>query len=199
MSPEQRQGGMKTGWIGYVTSPTVDADAARLQKAGGTVHRPPADIPNVGRFAPVSDPQGAGFILFHPTPPPGGAPPPATGVGSVQWNELITSDAKAAFAFYSELYGWKKEATVDLGPLGTYQTFSNGGPAVGGMMQRADPTFAPQWSYYFTVQSLSAAISRAQHKGGSVISGPTQTPMGSWIAQCQDAQGAWFALAGLER
>src|SRR5271169_1716809 len=63
ISKEQAKGGMGPGWVGYISSPDVDADTTRLKKAGGTVHRPPEDIANVGRFAPVSDPQGAGFIL----------------------------------------------------------------------------------------------------------------------------------------
>jgi predicted enzyme related to lactoylglutathione lyase len=61
------------GWLGYVGGANVDATAEALDVAGGTVHRPPEDIPGVGRFAVVADPQGAVFALFSAD----AAPPPA--------------------------------------------------------------------------------------------------------------------------
>jgi uncharacterized protein len=198
-SKAQRDAGMRPGWIGYISSPDVDADAKRIQKASATVHRPPEDIPNVGRFAPVSDPQGAAFILFKPNPPPGGAPPEATGVGSVGWAELHTTDWKAAFAFYSESFGWKKAEAVDMGPMGTYQMFSTGADPVGGMMNRMDLKLPPHWLYYFKVEGVDAALKRTKDGGGEVLHGPSEVPGGSWILQCRDPQGAIFALVAPKR
>ena len=50
--------GGKPAWIGYIYAADVDAAVEKLKAAGGTVHRAPAAIPNVGRFASVADPQG---------------------------------------------------------------------------------------------------------------------------------------------
>ena len=61
---EARAMGARPGWMGYVGVDDVDACAARLKAAGGAVHRPPEDIPGVGRFCVVADPDGAAFILF---------------------------------------------------------------------------------------------------------------------------------------
>lgn len=192
--------GMKPGWVGYIGSDDVDADLVRLKKAGGTGHRPAEDIPNVGRFAPVSDPQGAGFLLFKPQPPPGAVPERATGVGSVGWAELSTTDWKAAYAFYSEVFGWKKDQAMDMGPMGTYQLFTTGdGPAVGGMMNRADPSAPPGWLYYFNVAGIDAAAGRVKAKGGAVTHGPVEVPGGQWIIQCRDPHGAAFALVADKR
>src|SRR6185295_15761500 len=58
--------GAKPGWTGYVGVDDVDAYAGRVSKAGGAIHVPPTDIPNVGRFAMVADPQGTVFCLFQP-------------------------------------------------------------------------------------------------------------------------------------
>jgi hypothetical protein len=44
--------------MGCVDVKDVDATAAQAAKAGGTVHRPPMDIPDVGRFAIVADRPG---------------------------------------------------------------------------------------------------------------------------------------------
>src|SRR5437879_5832056 len=98
--------GAKPGWMGYVAVDDVDDYTARFLKAGGMVHRPPADIPGVGRFAIVADPQRAVIVLFKGT----GTSPPASAntPGYVGWRELYADDGAAAFAFYSEMFGWAK-------------------------------------------------------------------------------------------
>jgi predicted enzyme related to lactoylglutathione lyase len=52
-------GAMPPAWGCYVTVDDVDATAARCTELGGTVLMPPTDIPTVGRFAVLRDPQGA--------------------------------------------------------------------------------------------------------------------------------------------
>ena len=61
---EVRAMGIPPCWTGYVGVADVDAMLADLRAAGGTLRRPAEDIPTVGRFAVVADPQGAVFILF---------------------------------------------------------------------------------------------------------------------------------------
>src|SRR5258706_12439168 len=51
-----RTEGAKPCWSGYVATDDVDADAARVEAAGGAIKRGPADIPNVARFAVAVDP-----------------------------------------------------------------------------------------------------------------------------------------------
>ncbi|QSA96576.1 VOC family protein [Methylococcus sp. EFPC2] len=57
-------------WGSYVTVDDVDATAAKVVELGGQVCVPPMDIPGVGRFAIVTDPQGAniGVITYVPCP-----------------------------------------------------------------------------------------------------------------------------------
>ena len=59
--------------MGYISVDNVDAYARKVIAAGRAIFRDPADIPNVGRFAVVGDPHGAGFVPFSPNgePPPG--------------------------------------------------------------------------------------------------------------------------------
>ena len=59
--------GGRPAWMGYIGVDDVDDCAARVTAAGGTVHRPPEDIPGIGRFCVVADPGGASFILFRGT------------------------------------------------------------------------------------------------------------------------------------
>jgi predicted enzyme related to lactoylglutathione lyase len=51
--------GMPPAWGPYVTVDDVDAIAEQVEKLGGKVCIPPRDIPSVGRFTVIADPQGA--------------------------------------------------------------------------------------------------------------------------------------------
>jgi uncharacterized protein len=62
-TPPQAKG-MPPMWGGYVTVDDVDKLATRVDKLGGQVVIPPRDIPNVGRFCVLQDPQGAMLSLI---------------------------------------------------------------------------------------------------------------------------------------
>ncbi len=51
--------GMPATWGAYVTVDDVDKQVKRVESLGGKIMVPPQDIPDVGRFAVISDPQGA--------------------------------------------------------------------------------------------------------------------------------------------
>lgn len=56
--PAQAQG-MPPMWGAYVTVDDVDATARMAEQLGGKLLVPPQDIPDVGRFCVIQDPQGA--------------------------------------------------------------------------------------------------------------------------------------------
>jgi predicted enzyme related to lactoylglutathione lyase len=195
---EMCEAGARPGWRGYMGVPDVDAATARLKQSGGTVHREPDDIPGVGRFSLVTDPQGAGFVLF--TPNGGDNSPAAAGTpGHVGWHELYTTDWPSAFAFYAEQFGWTKARSVDMGPMGTYQLFAAADVEIGGMMNKPETIPTPAWTFYFVVDAIDAAITRLSDGGGRVVHGPHEVPGGSWIVQAMDPQGVPFALVAPRR
>jgi len=51
-------------WSVYVTVDDVDATASQVTQLGGKILRPPADIPEVGRFCVLQDPQGAAICAI---------------------------------------------------------------------------------------------------------------------------------------
>ena len=51
-------------WLSYFAVENVDSTAARAQELGATVQVPPTDLPGMGRFAVLSDPQGGAFAVF---------------------------------------------------------------------------------------------------------------------------------------
>jgi predicted enzyme related to lactoylglutathione lyase len=192
-----RDAGARPSWIGYVGVDDVDASADEFVKAGGVVHRAAADIPGVGRFAVVGDPQGAALTLFkaasdaEPAPAPRGAP------GHIGWRELHAIDREAAFAFYADRFGWTKGDAMDMGPMGVYQLFKAGGDdAIGGVMTKLEAMPVPFWLYYFNVAGIDAAAKAVEAAGGQILNGPHEVPGGDFILQGLDPQGAMFALVG---
>src|SRR5579872_6002833 len=145
-----RQSGAPPSWLIYIGTPDVDATAAAAERLGGRVLKSPADIPGVGRFAVLSDPQGATFALFKPGPTPSDAAPST----DFSWHELATSDAQGALAFYSELFGWSRGPAHDMGPAGTYEIIEHGGVQVGGVYKLTDTSKAPHWLTYIQVASV---------------------------------------------
>jgi predicted enzyme related to lactoylglutathione lyase len=59
MSIPEMSKGMPPSWGAYVTVDDVDATAAKAEKLGGKIIVAPTDIPTVGRFTVIQDPQGA--------------------------------------------------------------------------------------------------------------------------------------------
>ena len=56
--------GAPPAWGTYVTVDDIDHQVTRAEQLGGKVILPPRDIPNVGRFAVISDPQGAMLTMI---------------------------------------------------------------------------------------------------------------------------------------
>lgn len=51
-------------WDPYISVDDVDASAEEVEELGGEVLTTPTDIPNVGRFCVIKDPQGVSFNLI---------------------------------------------------------------------------------------------------------------------------------------
>jgi len=52
-------------WLIYFGSADVDADSQKAKELGATIVVPPTDIPNMGRFSVLIDPQGGSFAIFQ--------------------------------------------------------------------------------------------------------------------------------------
>jgi len=197
--PELKAMGLPPAWSGYILVGDVDATEARILQLGGKVIRPGSDIPEVGRFAVVADPQGSSFQLFKPLradPPP--MPPHGT-PGTAGWHELRALDGPAVWNFYATLFGWTKGEGLDMGSLGVYQLFEVDGVPIGAIMTKEPDQPMPGWRYYFHVDAVDAAVKRLTGRGGVVTMGPEQVPGGNWIVHARDPQGALFALMSMTK
>jgi hypothetical protein len=179
-------------WLIYIGTPNVDVTAEHAQRLGARVLKAASDIPNVGRFAVLADPQGATFALYTPGPTGGAVPAPGAGVFS--WHELATTDVAGALRFYGELFGWTKGQGHDMGAMGVYQIFERFGSMIGGMCNVQGPATPPSWLSYVQVADAGRAVAAAKSSGGRLLHGPVEVPGGSWIALFMDPQGGAFAV-----
>jgi predicted enzyme related to lactoylglutathione lyase len=183
-------------WLAYIGTPNVDETTRQAESLGGRVVKKPEDIPTVGRFAILQDPQGAMFVAF--TPAMQGAPPPdaPAGANDFPWHELTTTDWRSALTFYKSLFGWEETESMDMGPeMGTYQMYGWKGHTLGGMMNKPRQSPGPPaWLSYIKVADAKKAAATVKKLGGQIINGPMEVPGGSWIAAGLDPQGVVFAL-----
>lgn len=189
--PEHAKG-VQPAWMGYIAVDDVKAYADKVKAAGGAIHRPPTEIPNVGTFAIAGDPSGAGFLLFKGNSDQAPVQDPMAS-GHIGWHELHAGDGEKSFAFYSSLFGWTKGEAME-GAMGKYQTFTTHGNQGGGMMTKTPQEPASFWLYYINVDAIDAAAERVKAAGGKIVNGPMPVPTGRWIVQGIDPQGAMFAL-----
>ena len=114
--------------------------------------------------------------------------------GAFRWNELTTSDAKAARTFYGKLLGWQFQ-DMDMGH-GTYTVINVAGQGVGGITGTPPNAkgMPPTWGGYVTVDDVDAVVARVAGLGGRVLLAPTDIPTVGRFATIQDPQGATISL-----
>lgn len=180
-------------WMPYVATGDVDAAAKKVQQLKGSICVPPTDIPGTGRFAVVGDPQGAFFSLYKGLPASQGFDPDVPVPGRVCWNELLSTDDKAAQSFYAALFGWQ-EQPKDMGPMGTYRVQMLGGKQVGGIMKNPQNGAPSCWLAYFLAPDLAATTAKAGKLGAKTLMANVPIPGIGAFSLLQDTMGATFAL-----
>ena len=200
LDDSMRTQGARPTWLGYINVDDVDDSVRSIEQAGGKALMPAFDVPNVGRIAMVSDPQGAPFYVMTPIPPEG-TEDKRSDVFSpdaeqrVSWNELSTSDPVAARKFYTGQFGWSADEFMDMGEMGEYRFIERDGTRIGALCG-VMPGQAPQWRYYIRVPSIAASADAVRAGGGTVAMGPHEVPGGDHIIIGIDPHGAAFALVG---
>lgn len=195
MTAEQAAQGVPAHWLGYVSVDDVERAAAKVTSLGGRVMHGPEDIPEVGRFAIIQDPQGAILALIHsniPSPGYDGTAAP----GKFTWHELMATDYRSAFDFYRRLFGWENLGEIDMGPVGTYLEYGMNGKMFGGIFNRRPEhgDMPNNWTFYANVKDLDKSVASLKRLGGRIAMGPMEVPGGSRVAIATDLQGAMFAL-----
>lgn len=145
MRPEQKSQGVPPNWLVYIAVDDTDAMAAKAASLGATVLVPGFDVMEHGRMAVIQDPQGAVFAIWQAKTHAGTG---ISGVNTVTWADLNTTDQVGAEKFYSSLFGWKMlgEGLKATKP-GDYFHIMNGEQMIGGVppSDQRDPNAPPHW------------------------------------------------------
>lgn len=110
------------------------------------------------------------------------------------WTELAATDANAAKAFYTSLFGWEL-ADIPL-PEGAYTMYSLNGHNQGAIYEVTPdmPFVMPGWNIYFAVDDLDNTLEQIKSAGGTVRTGPHQVGEAGRMAMISDQEGASFCL-----
>jgi predicted enzyme related to lactoylglutathione lyase len=201
LTDEMKEHGARPVWLGYIHVANVDATVSAIEADGGKAMMPAFDIPNIGRIAMVTDPQGAPFYVMKPTPP-ADQPDAVSDVFSVdqpqhvRWNELSTSDQDSAISFYTRHFGWVQEGDMDMGQYGRYAFIQQGGVMIGAIMPKMPEMLVSLWTYYIGVDDIDRAAAAITSGGGKILNGPMEIPGGEFSLNGLDPQGASFGLVG---
>jgi predicted enzyme related to lactoylglutathione lyase len=202
-------------WNTYVWVDSADDTAAKVREAGGSVLMDPFDVMDSGRMAVFTDPQGAAFSVWQAKAHKGASV--VNEAGSLNFNDLYTSDLEGAKAFYGSVFGWQ---TLDVGGgtemwtlpgYGDYLERDNPGLRKGMAEMGAPPGFEdvvaslspmpegqpdtpPYWGVTFAVDDADATADKAGQLGGKVLMPPTDLP---WVRMTviADPQGAVFVAS----
>jgi len=188
------QDGMPSNWLVYVGADDADATMKKIGAQGGKTLVPPTDVPDMVRFAIATDPQGAAFGVLKPLGPRANDPVPDNqGVeNTFCWDELHTTDPKAAAAFYSTIFSWTGKVG-DNDPM-QYWHWQNDGKDIGGMMKLMMPNVPPHWLAYVAKKDVDAATKRVSSLGGKVMMEPMDIQKAGRFSVVQDPAGGTFAL-----
>ena len=191
ISPQQAaqaEAGVPPMWNNYVSVTSADEAAEKATSLGGTVHAPPFDVMDAGRMAVIQDPQGAFFMVWEPRESIGAEL--VNEPGALCWNELAAPDMDAASTFYGELFGWTF-APMENSPS-RYLVITNGDRTNGGIRepQEGEP---PNWSPYFAVDDIDAALATVGELGGTKLMDPIDIGIAK-ISPVRDPQGAIFQV-----
>jgi uncharacterized protein len=115
--------------------------------------------------------------------------------GRFVWHELLTTDTKAAGAFFSKIIGWK---TQPWGTDGSYTLFVAGGRQLAGLMALPEDAkkmgAPPNWLTYIGTTDVDETARLAGSLGAKVLKAPEDIPGAGRFAVLMDPQGATFGI-----
>jgi predicted enzyme related to lactoylglutathione lyase len=106
--------------------------------------------------------------------------------GTFSWAELVTSDAGAAKAFYTALFGWSYD-DQPIGDGSVYSMAARDGSAVAALYGSDEQP--PHWNCYVTVASADETAAKVAALGGTVIAEPFDVFTSGRMAVLSDPTG----------
>jgi len=115
-------------------------------------------------------------------------------LGKLLWYELLTTDMKAAEAFYADVVGWTVKPFEGAGQ--PYDVINDAaGKGIGGVMTLPEGmNHPPHWVMYIGVPDIDQAIAKIERLGGKSLSPMIEVPDVGRMRTMLDPQGAMFSI-----
>jgi predicted enzyme related to lactoylglutathione lyase len=194
---------VKSHWVPFVSVPDVDAAVAAVEQNKGKVVKAAMDVPDVGRFAIVSDPNGAEFAVFKSVK----SDDPDTDhakQGEFVWAENMTKSKKAqgtAMAFYPAAVGYTASSmdVTEGKAKSKYEMLSMAGPDGtpkhrAGVVPAKPASLGGHWLPWVAVDDVDATVGKVKGLKGKVVTKPHDIPGVGRAALVTDPTGAPLGL-----
>ncbi|SOD63160.1 hypothetical protein SAMN06297387_109102 [Streptomyces zhaozhouensis] len=194
LAPEVPGQEVPPAWVLYFASPDLEATATRIRERGGQMLAEPMEVGDLGAMLLGWDPGGVLFGVWRPGRHRGfGA---VDEPGAFVWCEVVTGDPAATDAFFPGVFPLTgRRMENDPGEEMDYVVWSAGDQMVGGRYAPSDGGTAASHriEVYYAVPDCDAAVETVRRLGGTVHSGPVDSPFGR-MAAISDPQGASLSL-----
>jgi predicted enzyme related to lactoylglutathione lyase len=182
-------------WSVYLATDDAAKTVELAEAAGATVVSPAMAVGDLGTQVVLLDPTGAHVGAWQPATFPGfrmlnehAAP---------SWFELLTSDYKAAVAFYRDIFHWETQEISDTDEFRyTVLKDPSGEGELAGIMDASNflaDGAGSHWKVYWEVADIDTTVAKVLELGGSVEQPVQDTPYGR-LAGVADPAGAGFSL-----
>ena len=186
---ERRQ----SSWLTFISVRDVDAAKTLAVARGAKVLLEPHTIPNRGREAVFSDPQGAVFAVLASST--GDPPDEMADPGEWIWSSLSTTDPDANAGFYQTLFDYEVfDLPADQGTRHLMLSSDNYARASANTLPAGRPNARPHWLNYIHVEDVAASSAKVVSLGGRVLVEPRLDRHGGKVAIVADPLGAPFGL-----
>jgi predicted enzyme related to lactoylglutathione lyase len=180
-------------WLSFFAVGDVDAAKELALQNAAKVLFEPHSIPDRGRVAVLSDPQGAVFAVLASS---SGDPSDALAApGEWIWTSLITSDPDSAAAFYQKLFDYEVfELPASKGAQHLLLASDNYARASVNTLPANRPKARSHWLNYVRVEDTVKMTAKVVALGGRVLVEPRIDRHGGKVAVVADPFGAPFGL-----
>ncbi len=174
-------------WLVGIAVADLDKAVKAASRLGAEIREQVTIVEGYGRFAVISDPQGAPVMLIEPGSIPIGG---TTGPGSWVWTELWTDDVDAAADFYAKVIGYGQSEVERREEK--YRVFKFGEELHAGLVKIPAEleNVEPGWAAYVGVENLTTTMARVRELGGRVIFASEDNPVRGAVALIADPGGA---------
>jgi predicted enzyme related to lactoylglutathione lyase len=190
VAPGERR---QSSWLTFLAVQDVDATRKLALAQGGKVLLEPHTVPNRGRQAVFTDPQGAVFAVLASAS--GDPPDELADPGEWIWSSLSTTDPDADAGFYQALFDFEVfELPAAEGARHLMFASDSYARASANSLPADRPQARPHWLNYIHVENVAAMSSQAVALGGRLLVAPRVDRQGGKVAVVADPLGAPFGL-----